>query len=78
MRDHREVTLLLRAEVNALLYMLVDKGLVSEEEWNEALEREAELLQRALEGQFPGVKATDDGLTIDTQAAASWMGKWKP
>ena len=77
-RDHREVTLLLRAEVNALVYLLVEKDLVSEAEWNEALAREAELLQRSLEGRFPGVKATDDGLTIDPRRAASWMGKWKP
>jgi hypothetical protein len=76
-RDHREVTILLRAEVNALIGLLLEKGAFTEAEWLAKLEGEAQHLARAYEAKFPGVTATEDGLTFDKRALP-WMKGWKP
>lgn len=72
-RDHREATLFLRAEVTALLSVLLNKGLITLDEFNEALAHEATLLCRTYEQRFPGFKATDLGLDINVAAAADTM-----
>ena len=77
MRDHREATILLRAEVTAFTGLLREKGVFTDEEWLAALEREANELAEAFERKFPGVTATENGLTIDKRALA-WMKGWKP
>jgi hypothetical protein len=76
-RDHRELTIVLRAEVTALTALLREKGVFTEDEQMAALEREAEQLNRDYERRFPGVTASQDGLTIDKRALA-WMKGWKP
>jgi hypothetical protein len=78
-RDHREVTILLRAEGSALLGLLLRKGLITDAEWDAALEREARDLARDYEQRWPGVKATPDGLSYDPVRirAAGWMKGWK-
>lgn len=79
-RDHREVTILLRAEVSALTGLLIQTGVVSAEEFTEALEKEAEMLSADYAKRFPGVEATDEGLRIDpsTVLREGWMKDWKP
>jgi hypothetical protein len=77
-RDHREVTLLLRAETSALLQVLLRKGLVTEVEFLASLEREANDLNHALEVRWPGVTASEDGLTYNPAKAMEWMKGWKP
>jgi hypothetical protein len=76
-RDHREVTILLRAEVNAVVGLLLEKGAFTEDEWLKQLQGEAEHLAKAYEGKFPGVTAHEDGLTFDKRALP-WMKGWKP
>lgn len=76
-RDHREVTILLRAESSALIGLLIAKGVFTLDEWRDALEREAGLLAKDFERRFPGVTATETGLTIDKRALP-WMKGWKP
>ena len=76
-RDHREVTIFLRNEVNALATLLVAKGVFTSAEWTQQLIVEAEHLQKAYERQFPGCLATDHGMQIDT-TAIPWMKEWKP
>jgi hypothetical protein len=76
-RDHREVTILLRAESSALIGLLIRKGVFAHDEWLVALEEEANLLQADYERQFPGVTASEDGLTFDKRALP-WMKGWKP
>lgn len=78
-RDQREVLLMLRAENNALLAALIDKGLLSMQEWLQYLGREAEMLNKDMERRFPGMHATDAGMVI-TAEAVEWMtGQgWKP
>lgn len=79
-RDHREVTILLRAEVSALAGLLLRKGVITEAEWHAALEREANDLSRAYSRRWPGVTATDDGLSVNLRQVerAGWMKGWKP
>jgi len=76
-RDHREATILLRAEVTALVGVLLAKGVVTDDEWLTALEREATLLSKDYERRFPGVTAHEDGLTFDKRTLP-WMKGWKP
>lgn len=77
-RDHREVTMMLRAEMNALSNLLVSKGVITSEEWLEALEREYTLLATVYEEKFPGMEATDYGLKVDPLNAAKTMAGWRP
>jgi len=79
-RDHREVTILLRAEMSAMAGVLLRKGLITEAEWTAALEREANDLSRDYAARFPGVEATDLGLSMDTRRIGreGWMRGWKP
>jgi anti-sigma factor ChrR (cupin superfamily) len=78
-RDHREVTLMLRAEVNALVTVLVEKGIVSVDAWDAALEAEAHLLDKQLEQRFPGVTTSQTGLHINYPKvqARGWMKEWR-
>lgn len=76
-RDHREVTILLRAEVSALTGLLLDKGAFTADEWQAALEREANQLNKDYEKKFPGVTASMDGLHMDRRVLP-WMKGWKP
>jgi hypothetical protein len=76
-RDHREVTILLRAEVSALAMLLIDKGVCTHDEWLARVEREANELCKRYEERFPGVRAHEHGLTIDKRALP-WMKGWKP
>lgn len=77
-RDHREVTILVRAEVNALTSLLISKGLIDEREFRRHLDVEAEHLMRAFEKRFPGAEATDEGMKLDLRKAAEWMKGFRP
>lgn len=74
-RHHREGTLLLRAEATALVSLLIEHGVFTEEEWLERLRKAALDLESTYQRNFPGVKATDEGLSYDLPAirAAGWM-----
>ncbi len=72
-RDHREQSLLMRAEVTALTALLIGKGIFTVEEFAAQLVTEADLLDRAYARKFPGFTTTDDGVTIDTAKAADTM-----
>lgn len=76
-RDHREVTILLRAESSALIALLVSKGVISGDDWLQALETEAGRLNKDYERRFPGVTASETGLTLDKRTLP-WMKGWKP
>lgn len=66
-KDHREVTILLRAEVNALTSVLIEKGVVTEAEWGAYLEREVTLLDKSYEQRFPGIESTEHGIAMDVE-----------
>ncbi len=76
-RDHREVTLMLRAENNAVLGLLLRKGVISEAEYQAAVIEAADQLNADLEAKFPGVTAYDWGLNIEP-GKAPWLKDWRP
>jgi hypothetical protein len=76
-RDHREVTTLLRVEMSALAGLLIAKGVITAEEYTAALHNEARLLNADYERRFPGIKSTDYGLQFNTEAAETMKG-WRP
>jgi hypothetical protein len=75
-RDHREVTLFLRAEVSALTHLFIQKGLVSEGEYLVALETAALQLSDDLARRFPGLTATEYGMDMKMPEAAETMKGW--
>lgn len=77
-RDHREVTMVMRAEINALTGLLLEKGVITAEEFDAALGREAELLSADYARRFPGFVAEDYGMSINPQLARETTKDWKP
>lgn len=77
-RDHRELSMALRAEVSALTQLLVHKGVFTAEEYTEQVQQEARHLCRAYERRFPGFKATDTGMDIDAHIARDTTAGWRP
>jgi hypothetical protein len=78
-RDHRELTILLRVELTALAGLLIKKGVFTAEEFEAALAKEADWLDLAFARKFPGLRATDDGIEIyDTAKAHHTMRGWRP
>lgn len=75
-RDHREATLVHRAELSALAALLIDKGVFTGDEFAAAVEREADLLCTQMEARFPGIRATDHGLELDPAQAVETMKGW--
>jgi hypothetical protein len=77
-RDHREVTILLRVESNALAALLITKGVFTAEEWQTQLIEEANHLSKSFEQRFPGFKAFDDGMVITPHIAKDTTATWYP
>lgn len=77
-RDHREVTMILRAETNALVGMLIKKGVFTAEEYQEQLDKEAAYLDATYEEKFPGFKSSDTGMVMDPVKAIDTMAGWRP
>lgn len=77
-RDHREATMLLRAEVSALVGLLQAKGVFTEEEFARQLIDEAQHLDGVYQKRFPGFRSTDDGMTMDVHIARDTMAGWPP
>lgn len=77
-RDHREQTLIMRAEVSALVGLLVKKGVFTIEEFQDQLLEEAQAYSEMYAAKFPGVTATDFGVKYDARVATQTMRGWKP
>lgn len=77
-RDHRELTILMRAELNALVQMLVAKQVFTVQEFTDQLDIEAEHLSKQYEHKFPGCRATDIGIDIDVAKFAETSAHWRP
>lgn len=75
-RDVADKHLLLRAETSALVAMLVQKGVFTLTEYRAQLDVEAEALCAMLEQAYPGFRATETGMTLDTKVAADTMRLW--
>lgn len=68
------------AELTALALVLLDKKIITVQEWERYLERAADDLSSTLATRFPGVTANDHGLHIDPLEAQVWMADlhWLP
>jgi hypothetical protein len=77
-RDHREVTMLLRAEVSALTGLLIEKGGFSAEEFRQQLAIEAVHLDKAYEEKFPGFSTSDVGVEMHLPTALQTTKGWRP
>lgn len=77
-RDHRELTMLLRVEVNALTACLIEAGIITPRSYTEQVILEADALSASYEGKFPGMSATDRGISYDLPRAAETMKGWPP
>jgi hypothetical protein len=77
-RDHREVTILLRAEVNALTCLLLRHEIFTHAELDEQVRSEAEYLDKAYQEKFPGFSADLNGVVIDVAKAAETTKNWRP
>jgi hypothetical protein len=79
-RDHREVTILLRAEVTALTGLLVSKGVFTGEEFAAALGDEADQLNADYERRFPGITTSAAGVHLNTAVMQehNTMKGWRP
>ena len=75
-RNHRETTLLLRAEMSALTALCIKRRVFTQQEWDEMVGMSAEELCGLLEERFPGVRADDQGLVFDARATETMKG-WK-
>ena len=77
-KDHREATILLRADVTALTGLMIDKGVFTAREFTERLIDEAEHLDRSYTAKWPGCEAHDDGMHYLLPEAAKSMQGWRP
>src|SRR6185312_5593866 len=77
-RDHREVTILLRVEQSALLKLLTEKGVFTVEDWQQAIIDEAGVLDKDYEKRFPGIRSSDIGMDFDIGKARETMKHWRP
>jgi hypothetical protein len=72
-KNHHERTILLRAEVNALTALLIDKGVFTERELTEQVILECEMLAEQFSKAYPGVSAAGDGLSYLLPEAGETM-----
>jgi len=77
-RDHREATMLMRVECNALAALLIKKGVFTDVEWTQQVLEEAEHLDAQYQKRFPGFKSTPNGMDINLAIARDTMQGWRP
>jgi len=77
-RDHREVTMLLRAEVSGITKILLDKKVCTLEELQGVFTEEALALSKSYEDKFPGCSANEHGIAINPAIARETMKNWRP
>lgn len=64
MRDLAEKWLIMRAENNAILGLLLERKLFTESEFRKRLDKEADWLDRQQERNFPGMRTNEDGVVF--------------
>lgn len=73
--DHREVTMLMRTELNALAALLIQKQVFTAMEFTAQVEVEAEHLSETYSQKFPGLIATPDGITGNMPEGGLTLGR---
>lgn len=72
-KHQRELFILLRVDASALAGLLLKKGVVTQEEYQEAMLLEAKQLDHTYEEAFPGFRSTDDGMSMKMPEAHETM-----
>jgi hypothetical protein len=72
-KHHLEMSMIMRAELSALVFLLTEKGVFTEQEWYDALSAEATALSSIYAKSFPGWKATDQGMSMKLPEARQTM-----
>ena len=67
-KDQRELLLLLRVEMSALVRAAISEGVISQERWADLLGEEAEALDAMMSERFPGITTSPDGLVMTKEA----------
>lgn len=73
---HIELSIMLRAEVNALTAILLAKGICTKEEFTDQLCDEAVNLDQQYEKKFPGISTDLSGVIYSLPEAAETMTKY--
>ncbi len=74
-KHQRELSILLRVDVNALAGLMLRKGVFTQEEYQRALIQEAKYLDHAYEESFPGWRSTETGMSMKMPEAGETMRK---
>lgn len=72
-KDHRELSILMRAELSALTGLLIKKGVITQPGFEAALMSEAGQLDQDYERKFPGFTTSLDGVEMHLPEAAETM-----
>jgi hypothetical protein len=72
-KDHRELTILIRAELSALTSLLIKKGIITTDQFQAALTSEAGLLDQDYERKFPGFTTSQNGVHMQLPEAGDTM-----
>jgi hypothetical protein len=68
-----ELLIMLRVEATALTDVLLKKGIITQAEWQAALEREARTLDKDYQERFPGFSTSQGGLHVKLPEARETM-----
>jgi hypothetical protein len=69
----RELFIIMRAELNALTGLMIEKGVFTGDEFDAALGKEAKMLDADYERSYPGFSTSQDGLHMQMPEALSTM-----
>lgn len=64
-RDLLDKAVTLRVEVTTITRLLLEKGVVTPDEWFAVMGEEADFIDKAYEAEWPGIHTTDYGVTIE-------------
>jgi len=71
--DQRELFILMRAELSALTNLLIQKGVITLQEYEDSVELEAKQLDHAYEETYPGFRTSATGLHLKMPEALETM-----
>jgi hypothetical protein len=74
-KDHREVSIIMRVELSALTGLLIEKGIINQKDFEDAVRLEAEMLDLRYEVKFPGFYTTQEGVGMVLREASATMRK---
>lgn len=72
-KNHYELSILMRADINAITGLLIKKGVFTQEEYTEAIIAESKRLDHDYEESYPGWSSDDDGMHMTLPSAFETM-----